>query len=42
MLVVGMRRRVHHAGDGAQLEQFLPGPGGAAILRQRLERAHRW
>ena len=38
MLVVGMRRRVHCARRGLELEQPLPCAGGAAILRQRLRR----
>ena len=38
MLVVWMRGGVHHAGDRAQLQQLLPGAGGAGVLRQRCVR----
>src|SRR5204862_5957496 len=41
LFVVGVRGRVEHARGGAQLEQLLPGAGGAPILRQRLDRLRR-
>jgi hypothetical protein len=36
VLVVWMRRRVHDAGGRLQLEESLPRPNDAAVLRQRL------
>ena len=38
VLVVGMRGRVHDARGRLQLEELLPGAGGARVLRQRRRR----